>query len=478
MKQFIIMQRINNTLKNDLSVDGLLLIGSFARGDEHSRSDLDYQLIASSQFDNQHFLHIVQKEFSHELNYYLYLQDKKKWRLFFDNYEIIVEIFICHDFSEIDTYYLGSHIKDISKSIVLDKIGLASYLQNITTQEKVQDKEQEKEKMYNFILNFQNRFESCSTMHARSDGYKLGVLFSHALHSLVKIIYMCEEGGWEEYMPSHFLTDYSYKMGLGVEVLGTMDPSRANQHKAALLALFYQYLPKAIAKYNLPLDKNAIQTFLDAIMKRDYFWNFRDLSKFNTYVASNIIYRSSALCLMQDIDSLTAMLDKHNISTIIDLRSQRELDETNYPQTMPKHICIIHAPFDPWSQSIEFQNTHNQGSHAQIAYQFFALECKPSIKIAIEAILNAPKATIIHCHAGKDRTGILLAILHLLTPIEYEHILFDYKASLMDTSKELLQIPLDIIEQMGGIEAYLYSCEVTQKQIKQLRTKLLQGTIK
>jgi protein tyrosine phosphatase len=135
----------------------------------------------------------------------------------------------------------------------------------------------------------------------------------------------------------------------------------------------------------------------------------------------------------------------------------------------------VHVPFDPWNQSIEFQATHHQGSNVEIAYRFFGHECKNSIKITIEAILEEDKATAIHCHAGKDRTGIIITMLHLLSEADLEIIYNDYLATEMDTKKEYLDIILDIISKEGGIENYLLSCSINQAQIQQLKDKILNG---
>jgi protein tyrosine/serine phosphatase len=93
----------------------------------------------------------------------------------------------------------------------------------------------------------------------------------------------------------------------------------------------------------------------------------------------------------------------------------------------------------------------------------------------MEAILEEDKATAIHCHAGKDRTGIIITMLHLLSSADLEIIYSDYLATEMDTKKEYLDIILDIISKEGGIENYLLSCSINQAQIQQLKGKILNG---
>ena len=207
-------------------------------------------------------------------------------------------------------------------------------------------------------------------------------------------------------------------------------------------------------------------------MEEIILWNFRDASKLNTNLKEKTIYRSSALCLVKEEHKLIETLNKKDINTIIDLRADRELKEHNYSTTIQNSFQVIHAPFDPWSQSIEFQNTHNTGTNAEIAYHFFVIECKLSIKKVIETVLENPKHTVIHCHAGKDRTGIIFTLFHLLSGANKETILLDYLASEMDTKEKLIQILLNQIEKEGGIKQYLLSCDLSKNQINKLKEKL------
>ncbi len=346
------------------------------------------------------------------------------------------------------------------------------HYQKITQEKEKQFNETQKSKVEYLIPEFQNRFEACSNAHAKSDGYKFSVLFSHGLNAVVRLIYLCNGATEHDYMPPNFLTDYSYKLNLGVEELGTMDLRLANSHKRKLLDLFIKYLPIATKKFNIQTNENEITNFLENIYKRDFFWNFRDISKFNSKIKKGVIFRSSALCLYNKELQTEKMLKKHNINTIIDLRADREIKECDYEKEQKLNYEIINTPFDPWNQSIEFQNTHNTGTNAEIAYWFFSIECKPSIKKVIETILNSKGAVNIHCHAGKDRTGIVITLFHLLSGASESEMFLDYLASEMDTKKSYLQILLDIVEETGGIDKYLKTCNLSKKQINELKQKL------
>ena len=116
----------------------------------------------------------------------------------------------------------------------------------------------------------------------------------------------------------------------------------------------------------------------------------------------------------------------------------------------------------------------NQGTNEEIAYRFFAIGCNDKIKEAMEAIINEQLGSVaVHCFAGKDRTGIFISMLHLLADPPIEIINTDYLASEVDVKIHRLDLVLEIIKNMGGIEKYLLSCGLSANQISQLKQKLL-----
>lgn len=476
MKQLEIIDKYNKIFKRINSIQAAIIIGSFGRKNPKANSDIDYQILVDERFDNDLFFNEIKSNFGNELKHSLFLINKNKWCFYLTDDYIVTEIFVCNQLSVLDKYYLGSEITNPKDAIIFDKTNqVYPYLRHITKDKQEHFIITQKRKVEHLITDFQNRFEACSNSHAKSDGYKFSVLLFHALNDVVRLIYLCEGAEKFDYMPPNFLTDYSYPKELGVEEIGTMDLRLANTHKRKLLDLFVKYLPIAIQKFGLQLDSTEIINFLEGIYKRDYFWNFRDIAKYNHRIAKGQIYRSSSLSLIKNESSVLKMLKEYGIKTIIDLRAPREIDEHAYSDTIKKELNIINIPFDPWNQSVEFKNTHNTGTNVEIAYQFFAVDCKAGVKEIVKLLLDTKNPVVIHCHAGKDRTGIVISILHLLADADDKTIYDDYLASEMDTKKEYIDIVLNIINRKGGIEAYLIDCGITENEIKQLKYKLQHG---
>jgi len=474
MIQLDLIKKLNTLFAKIEIIETVLLIGSFGRGNPKPNSDIDYQIIVKKEFDNNLFAETLKNEFGDELKYKLFLSEKNKWCFYLSDFYIITEIFICFSITEIDKYFLGSEIKSPEKSIIFDKSNsILEYLNKIILLKQENFENELIYKINYLIIEFQNRFEACSYNHFKSDGYKFNVLFSHALNAVVRLIYLCEGNTEHDYMPNNFLTSISYKQNLEIEKLGTMDLRQANWHKQKLLDLFVKYLEIANLKFNLHLQTNDMVNFLENIYKRDFFWNFRDISKFNQKLKKNFIFRGSALSLIKEENILIDMLQKHNIKTIIDLRADREILEDSYSENLKSKFNIVHAPFDPWNQSVEFKTLYNTGTNIEIAYRFFALDCKSSVKKIIETIIaNNENSIYIHCFAGKDRTGFIITLLHLLSNASIQSIYNDYLASEMDVELKHLQIILEIIEQEGGIENYLKNCALSQYQINYLQNIL------
>lgn len=198
--------------------------------------------------------------------------------------------------------------------------------------------------------------------------------------------------------------------------------------------------------------------------------NLRDVAHHNPKLRRGFLFRSAALCCYPDVHERIEML---GIKTIIDLRAEREINEIPYPETILSRVNYVNAPMDPWNQPNWFKEKYNTGTNENIAYYFFSHACKETFSTALRSILNGDGSPfLVHCHAGKDRTGIFILLIHLLTENSTHNIYTDYLESRMDSQKEKIDITLSVIEQAGGIVPYLLSCGLSDEEITRLKTFL------
>jgi protein-tyrosine phosphatase len=128
-------------------------------------------------------------------------------------------------------------------------------------------------------------------------------------------------------------------------------------------------------------------------------------------------------------ESSQVLLQQHSIRKICDLRSLRESRKRPAPLSPP----AVHIPFE---QPGEFEvlrclfgrtGEHRFRELIRGFYHQIAFEQTQKIRQVAE-LLSSPDnlPALIHCNAGKDRTGLTAAILQLLNGVPYDVVRADY----------------------------------------------------
>jgi predicted nucleotidyltransferase len=475
MKQLKNIARLKKIFPIVKGIEVALLYGSFGRNEPSPNSDIDIQVLVNDEFENKFLMDELQKEFYSEIFTIREVALRNKFVAYFEA-QPKIEFTICRDISEINRNYLGSEIVDIHNTILYEKQGskyeIASYLQKLVDEYNRNKTLQVSEKqVIDLADKFVYEFESCSYLHRRCDGYQFYYFYNIALQTAIQINYLVNGHSKFSFLPKNFIAKFLAKeeQNSFYDLKGTLFLPEANLQKRRLLDFFYKSIQNLVS-----IEKQTeLKHFCETIYNRDFIWNFRDISLHNPKIKNGLIFRTSMMTLFQNESFFESFINEKNIKTVIDLRAEKEVLESNYTENSLNLFAWVHTPFNPWKQSIEFQTMHHQGTNIEIAYRFFAMECKQEIKQAVEAILREENAIAIHCFAGKDRTGVFISMLHLLSGADLEIVYRDYLATEMDTNKKYLDVALDVIKQKNGIENYLLSCGLSNEQIKELKTKLL-----
>ncbi len=124
-----------------------------------------------------------------------------------------------------------------------------------------------------------------------------------------------------------------------------------------------------------------------------------------------------------------ALVD-YGVRTIVDLRRHDEL-ERDPPLDAP--VDIVHVPIDDgyWA---ELQSTWRQeGDHDAGVYATYVRMTEllaPNFARAVRTVAEAPVGgVVVHCFAGKDRTGLVCAMLLRTVGVSIEDIADDYTLS-------------------------------------------------
>ena len=148
--------------------------------------------------------------------------------------------------------------------------------------------------------------------------------------------------------------------------------------------------------------------------------NTRDLGGYRTAdgkcTCFHRIYRSDKLGTLSENDA--QYLISHAITTIIDMRENDAVLKT--PDVLPFqesfHYC--HYPVEEGAAVPETAEA--------VPGTYFRIACAGNIRQIFQAIADAEGGVLLHCSAGKDRTGVVSAILLLLCGVSENDIVEEY----------------------------------------------------
>ena len=145
------------------------------------------------------------------------------------------------------------------------------------------------------------------------------------------------------------------------------------------------------------------------------------------------------------------LLNAEGLTSVIDLRSRKELEEEPNPYLDEAQIGFFHKPiYDDLAPAM--MATHEAAEDDPLVgfYLTALLERSEAMRDILATIAAAPKGAILfHCTAGKDRTGLVAALLLEIAGVNRETILADYSLT-GDFIADLVEELLDRTRKSGG----------------------------
>lgn len=240
----------------------------------------------------------------------------------------------------------------------------------------------------------------------------------------------------------------------------------------------------------------------------DALVNFRDLGGHETetgrFTRRGVVYRADGVqrCTPADV----AQLELLGVARVVDLRTAYER--------------LNDGSFDPRHPSIEYRHVPllddlsglGEIAHDEplvVSYLQMIHESGGRIVEAVNAVVGSPGPVVFHCTAGKDRTGVLAALLLRAVGVAQDVVIEDYAKShaamdrliawyvanrpmanapllaaaadddrrrrLMGAEPQWMAKVLDVVERRhGGAERYLLAAGATASTLRALRSRLLQ----
>jgi protein-tyrosine phosphatase len=160
--------------------------------------------------------------------------------------------------------------------------------------------------------------------------------------------------------------------------------------------------------------------------------NFRDLGGVHTadgaLVATGEVYRSGELSALTD-DDLT-LLEELGIRTVVDLRSEREAEI--HPDRLPDSVVYRPMPILPGGDGSgveRFMQTFDPDDFPpwEIVYRDLIRDHIATVAALFGLVVDpAARPLVFHCSAGKDRTGVVAALLLTILGVAWEDVEDDF----------------------------------------------------
>jgi protein tyrosine/serine phosphatase len=193
----------------------------------------------------------------------------------------------------------------------------------------------------------------------------------------------------------------------------------------------------------------------------------------------------------------------YGVRTIVDLRSDQELAEDPPAELplRPVHVSFFQDRPEVWEQveaASRRATTHAEATRE--VYLIFLEHFRSNVAAAIRAVANAPEGgVVVHCHGGKDRTGMVSAFLLRLAGVPIEEIATDYALSeerlrrrheewfaeaadehelerlhriAATPASSMVQVLEDLERRYGSVAGYLKAGGATDEDLERARARL------
>jgi protein-tyrosine phosphatase len=234
----------------------------------------------------------------------------------------------------------------------------------------------------------------------------------------------------------------------------------------------------------------------DRFLKFPALLNARDLGGYPTLDGAQTAWRS--LLRSDDLAQLTEhglqALAQFGVHTVVDLRWSQEIALSpspiagESPHIRYEHISLLADTPEKW-------RTLSNNCDKEMWKCVVLERVRSELRAVLGTIAAAPDGPLLfHCVAGKDRTGVIAALLLANAEVQPEAIAYDYATSTNMLADAYLRRyadtdPSDVLENVrcpeegvhnmlaylarhGGIRAYLKDIGLSEAQIGRLRAKL------
>jgi protein-tyrosine phosphatase len=185
----------------------------------------------------------------------------------------------------------------------------------------------------------------------------------------------------------------------------------------------------------------------DRLIPLEAAFNFRDLGGYPTADGRRVrwrtLYRADGLSRLTEHD--VEVLDELGIATVIDLRTVEELEEQGrVPEVGTRELAFHHLPLFDVLPTQDEMVLWDDIEFVARRYHEMMRDGTTAITRSLGLLADpASHPAVFHCRAGKDRTGILAALVLGLLGVPEDHIVADYALSQSAMQRMLDQLKIE-----------------------------------
>ena len=160
--------------------------------------------------------------------------------------------------------------------------------------------------------------------------------------------------------------------------------------------------------------------------------NFRDFGGFGTESGSSVaekkVFRADGLHRLTDND--VAILESLDVKWVFDLRTGIELEHDGLGPFVGSsaehhHVPLISVSLNPFDGDVDWSQIDLQDRYLEMLEQG-----REAFRGVVGKVIDVDSgAVVFHCSGGKDRTGVVAAVLLELLGVERDAVIADYARS-------------------------------------------------
>jgi protein-tyrosine phosphatase len=218
--------------------------------------------------------------------------------------------------------------------------------------------------------------------------------------------------------------------------------------------------------------------------------NFRDVGGMpageGAELAPGLLYRSGLPSLVS-LETREAMERDLGVRVVVDIRRLDELDK--HPPAEFPHADVVRLPLTPAGARLIIDPEDTFESVVDWYWRQLSLG-EQAVGGVFDLLANAGDAgVLVHCHAGKDRTGVVMALVLTSLGVPRASIVADYAASGRNDSDpffatlppayshahpEIMEMLLDrVAAEYGSVDGYLKNAGIEDDTIAAVRRRML-----